>query len=283
MIKNDRQLGAPFGLFSDTKANIEAIAGVEEGATAYATDSNEFGTFNGATWDWGQGGSFDLPSAIHGADEKSTIHDDDELVGVDSEDSWALVKWTFATIKATLKTYFDTLYATIVHTHAASDVTSGTMATARLGSGTADATTVLHGDQTYKTNVSAKQMLFMHGMNQQVPAASTRYLPLVITGDGLSAGFFNIVASMDGTIRDLRITTIAAQPGTGTQVLTLQVENSDTALVITIPAGAAAATFSNTSDTVNVTAGQRIQVKVVNNASSAGANLTAGSCSYLYT
>lgn len=35
------------------------------------------------------------------------------------------------------------------HTHAASDITSGTIAAARLGSGAADATTFLRGDQTY--------------------------------------------------------------------------------------------------------------------------------------
>ena len=34
---------------------------------------------------------------------------------------------------------------------AASEVNSGTIATARLGSGTASSTTVLYGDQTYKT------------------------------------------------------------------------------------------------------------------------------------
>jgi hypothetical protein len=45
---------------------------------------------------------FDLPAAIHGADEKATIHDDDELPGADSEDAWSLIKWTWRTVKAWL-------------------------------------------------------------------------------------------------------------------------------------------------------------------------------------
>lgn len=40
-------------------------------------------------------------------------------------------------------------YAAASHNHAATDITSGTMATARLGSGTANSTTFLRGDQTW--------------------------------------------------------------------------------------------------------------------------------------
>lgn len=39
--------------------------------------------------------------------------------------------------------------AAATHTHAASDIASGTIATARLGSGTANSTTFLRGDQTW--------------------------------------------------------------------------------------------------------------------------------------
>lgn len=41
------------------------------------------------------------------------------------------------------------------HTHAATDITSGTIATARLGSGIASSTTALFGDQTYKSVVTS--------------------------------------------------------------------------------------------------------------------------------
>jgi hypothetical protein len=47
-----------------------------------------------------------------------------------------------------------TAYAAASHTHDASDINSGTIATARLGSGSATSTTFLAGDQTWKTVTS---------------------------------------------------------------------------------------------------------------------------------
>lgn len=54
MIESDRQHGKPARLYQNTKANIIALGlgAADEGCTAYATDTNEFGAFDGAAWAW---------------------------------------------------------------------------------------------------------------------------------------------------------------------------------------------------------------------------------------
>jgi len=52
-----------------------------------------------------------LANAIHIATSKTTPVDADEFGGADSAASYSFKKFTWANIKATLKTYFDTLYA----------------------------------------------------------------------------------------------------------------------------------------------------------------------------
>jgi hypothetical protein len=58
-------------------------------------------------------------SAIHGATAKTTPVDADTMPLIDSAASNVLKKVTWANIKATLKTYFDTLYALAGHVHSA--------------------------------------------------------------------------------------------------------------------------------------------------------------------
>lgn len=65
MKKGDVQLGSPGVLYKDTKANIDALVGIAQGAIAYATDTDELGSYDGvATWTWGSGGSSSTPPAL---------------------------------------------------------------------------------------------------------------------------------------------------------------------------------------------------------------------------
>lgn len=53
----------------------------------------------------------DIATPAHAANAKATPVDADEITGLDSAASFGLIRVTWANIKATLKTYFDTLYA----------------------------------------------------------------------------------------------------------------------------------------------------------------------------
>lgn len=64
------------------------------------------------------GGAAGVASSTHAATSKTTPVDADELPIVDSAASWGLKKLTWANLKATLKTYFDTLYLGISATAA---------------------------------------------------------------------------------------------------------------------------------------------------------------------
>lgn len=57
--------------------------------------------------------ALNLPSDIHAADSKATPADGDELALVDSEASYILKKLAWSNLKATIKSYFDTLYKSL--------------------------------------------------------------------------------------------------------------------------------------------------------------------------
>lgn len=63
-------------------------------------------------------------SSIYGSTAKTTPVDADTIPLIDSAASNVLKKVTWATIKATLKTYFDTLYNKYIHPNHSGDVTS---------------------------------------------------------------------------------------------------------------------------------------------------------------
>ena len=52
MIHDGRVKGLPLVDYLDTKANIEALSNLEEGMTAYASDTDELGAYDGSAWHW---------------------------------------------------------------------------------------------------------------------------------------------------------------------------------------------------------------------------------------
>ncbi|UOF77967.1 hypothetical protein [Caudoviricetes sp.] len=65
-----------------------------------------------------------IGTLISGAIGNTTPVDTDSIGLSDSAASNVLKKLTWANVKATLKTYFDTLYAAVSHTHTQSDITN---------------------------------------------------------------------------------------------------------------------------------------------------------------
>jgi hypothetical protein len=81
------------GYFTGTKAAIEALTGIGEGALAYASDTDQFGSYNGTTWTWGQGGSLPNPFALTATITPATItatQNDYNPTGGATADVWRL-------------------------------------------------------------------------------------------------------------------------------------------------------------------------------------------------
>lgn len=69
-----------------------------------------------------------------------------------------------------------------------------------------------------------------------------------------------------GTFKNLYIYTVTSQAATGSLVITVRINGVDSALTLTIAAGSAPGVFSNLINSVTYAAGDRVTLKVVNNA-----------------
>lgn len=124
------------------------------------------------------------------------------------------------------------------------------------------------GNQTIKSNIGG------NGMAGTVALSSTAYLGYFVSSAPMTAEVnANIRVSAPGTLLNLRVRTLTAQPASGSLVVTLRVNASDTAVTFTVAAGAAAAEFTDLTHSASITAGQTAVVKVVNNATAASAQI----------
>jgi hypothetical protein len=103
-----------------------------------------------------------------------------------------------------------------------------------------------------------------------ISSATDFYLPLIFT-TGFSVGSPPSYAGgnwspipVDGTLANFRLTTCSDQDIDGDFTATIMINGVDTAIVITIPAGSPAGSFSNTVDTLAVSGGDRISLHVLN-------------------
>jgi hypothetical protein len=104
-----------------------------------------------------------------------------------------------------------------------------------------------------------------------VSASSTQY-----SGPGASAWTSteanrDWVSPIGGTIRNLYAITGSTQSGTGSLVCTIRKNAADTSVTFTIAASGAATTYSDTSNTASVAAGDKLNFKCVNNATATSA------------
>lgn len=101
-------------------------------------------------------------------------------------------------------------------------------------------------------------------VNATVGAALTQYGSIGSSNFTNSENSKGMVITDAGIIRNFYISTRLTQPATGTLTLTIRKNGSDTPLQIVIPAGAAAAVFSDVTHSASVGAGDLLTFSVVN-------------------
>ena len=121
---------------------------------------------------------------------------------------------------------------------------------ASVGSGAS----MLYSNVQTGTNITAGSTVYGGFINGAYQTLANEYLRIVPLPKNAIVSNFTVYA--------------LAQPATGSSVYTVRKNSVDTALVITIPAGSAAAFHTNTLTTVSFNALDYISVKAVNNASS---------------
>ncbi len=90
MIHDGRVLGLPLVDYTDTKSNIEALPSLEAGMTAFASDTGQFGYYDGTDWQWFNAPDGYLTEAEHTAIGDNSPHHAPVTLGTGSDPALSL-------------------------------------------------------------------------------------------------------------------------------------------------------------------------------------------------
>lgn len=158
------------------------------------------------------------------------------------------------------------------HTHAAADLASGTVATARLGTGTANSSTFLRGDQTWATPAGGGSVSVGKAILSATQANST------VTAAVLTGATFTLTPGQTGTFTAIVIFTAAATTtGIGAGFRVAQAASADANArgswrTYTNISSSRAATGLSDGDVFNVAANANTYGEMVSTATTAGNN-----------
>jgi hypothetical protein len=101
-----------------------------------------------------------------------------------------------------------------------------------------------------------------------IGTSTTSYISFCAFTTNSAEASRQVIIPIAGTIKNLYVLTATTQSAAGSQVCTVRKNTADTAITTTIAASAVAGTFSDTTNSVSVAAGDKLSLKVQNNAAS---------------
>jgi len=111
------------------------------------------------------------------------------------------------------------------------------------------------------TNLSQDSISLINNTNVQISTTVSYISFCAFTTNSVEAAR-QIIVPVAGSIKNLYILTSTSQPAGGPQVCTVRKNGANTALTTTIPASAAAGTFSDTTNSVSVAAGDKLSLQI---------------------